>query len=263
VLDPLKEQVQSLRSQAERAQTLEAAQARLQQARQVIDQIRTLSPGDEDLELIQDEIDRQTHDIQRYQEELQQANVVLNSNRSWPAAASRLSQEVRNRYPNDPNVIEISRALSTYHYALTGIKVGAVLIGLFIIGLILWASYGRVNAYIVSLTPTVTPTPSPTATSTRTPTPTSTSTPTPRPTTPPTITPTPLTATTARKVYARNGCYENFVAYGIIPAGAIVRLMPVDRQFDAATNRECIFVSYQGETKTISGYIYLMDLVAP
>jgi tetratricopeptide (TPR) repeat protein len=263
VLDPLKEQVQSLRSQAERAQTLEAAQSRLQQARQVIDQIRTLNPVDEDLEMIQDEIERQTRDVQRYQEELQQANVVLNSNRSWPAAAARISQEVRNRYSNDPEVIELTRALSSYHYALTGIKAGAVLIGLFIIGLILWAGYGRVNAYIVSLTPTVTPTSSPTSMPTRTPTPTPTITSTPRPTDTPTITPTPLTATTARRVYARNGCYENFDAYGLIPAGAIVRLMPVDRQFDVNTNRECVFVSYQGETKVISGYIYLMDLVAP
>ena len=50
-----------------------------------------------------------------------------------------------------------------------------MLIGLFIIGLLLWAGYGRVNAYIVSLTPTVTPTPTPTATPTRTPNPTATS----------------------------------------------------------------------------------------
>ena len=263
VLEPLKEQVHTLRSQAERAQTLEAAQARLQQARQVLDQVRILGPADEDLELLQDEIDRQAHDIQRYQEELQQANVVLNTNRSWPAAAARISQEVRNRYPNDPDVIELGRSLSTYHYALTGIKAGAVLIGLFIIGLLLWAGYGRVNAYIVSLTPTVTPTMTPTATATRTPTAAPTNTPTPKPTASPTITPTPLTATTARKVYARNGCYENFTAYGIIPAGAIVRLMPVDREFDVATNRECVFVSFQGETKVISGYIYLMDLTAP
>ena len=37
----------------------------------------------------------------------------------------------------------------------------------------------------------------------------------------------------------------------------------LQRQFDALTNRECIFVSYQGETKTINGWIYLMDLAAP
>ncbi len=263
VLEPLKEQVHSLRSQAERAQTLEAAQNRLQQARQVLEQVRTLGPGDEDLDLLQDEIDRQAHEIERFQEELQQANVVLNTNRSWPAAAARISQEVRNRFPNDPAVIELSRSLSTYHYAITGIKAGAVLIGLFIVGLLLWAAFGRVNAYIVSLTPTPTFTQTPTATATRTPTPLPTSTMTPEPTTPPTITPTPMTLKTSRQLRAHNGCYENFIEYGIIPTGAIVRLMPVERQFDPITNRECVFVSYQGETKTINGWVYLMDLTAP
>ncbi len=262
VLEPLKEQVHSLRSQAERAQTLDAAQARLQQARQVLEQVRTLGPADDDLEMLQEEIDRQARDIQRYQEELQQANVVLNTNRSWPAAAARVSQEVRNRYPNDPGVIELSRSLSTYHYALTGIKALAVIVGLFIIGLLLWAGYGRVNAYIVSLTPTATPTVTPTPTATRTPTPLPSSTPTPKPTSPPTITPTPLTGSTARMVWARAGCYETFNAVGRIPQGAIVRFLPTERRFDDFT-RECVFVEYQGETRTIIGWILLADLIAP
>jgi tetratricopeptide (TPR) repeat protein len=262
VIEPLKEQVQTLRSQAERSQTLETALNRLQQARQVLDQIRTLNPVDDDLEMLQDEIERQTRDIQRYQEELQQASVALNSNRSWPAAADRISQEVRNRYPNDPNVIELNRALSTYHYTLTGIKAGAVFIGLFIIGLLLWAGYGRVNAYIVSLTPTVTPTVTSTTTPTRTPLPTATNTPTPKPTPPPTVTPTPLTGSTSRLVWARSGCYETFEAVGRIPAGAIVRFLPTERRFDDFS-RECVFVEYQGETKTIIGWILLADLTAP
>lgn len=262
VLEPLKEQVHSLRSQAERAQTLDAAQARLQQARQVLEQVRTLGPADDDLEMLQEEIDRQARDIQRYQEELQQANVVLNTNRSWPAAAARVSQEVRNRYPNDPGVIELSRSLSTYHYALTGIKALAVIVGLFIIGLLLWAGYGRVNAYIVSLTPTATPTITPTPTATRTPTPLPSSTPTPKPTSPPTITPTPLTGSTSRMVWARAGCYETFNAVGRIPQGAIVRFLPTERRFDDFT-RECVFVEYQGETRTIIGWILLADLTAP
>ncbi len=263
VLEPLKEQIQSLRSQAERAQTLEAAQGRIQQARQVLEQVRSLGPGDEDLEQLQEEVDRQAHNVQRFQEELQQANVVLNTNRSWPAAASRVSQDVRNRFPNDPGVIELNRSLNTYHYALTGIKVGAVLIGLFIIGLLLWAGYGRVNAYIVSLTPTATPTVTPTATFTRTPTPLPTGTPTPRPTDPPTITPTPLTGSTSRMVWARAGCYDRFDAVGRIPQGAIVRFLPAERRFDDLTTRECVLVEYQGETRTIIGWIQLADMVAP
>ncbi len=263
VLEPLKDQVRTLKSQAERTQTLEAAQSKILQARQALDQVRNLEPTDDDLGSLQEEIDRLSRDVQRFQEELQQANLALNTNRSWPSAAARMSQEVRNRYPNDPGVIELTRALANYNYTLAGIKIGGIIIIIFVIGLLLWAGYGRARAYIVSLTPTPTATITPTATPTRTPSPTSTSTPTPRPTTTPTITPTPLTGTTARRVYARNGCYETFEAYGIIPQGAIVRFLPVERQFDSITNRECVFVSYQGETKTINGWIYLMDLVAP
>ena len=263
VLDPLKDQIHDLKAQAERAQSLEAAQNKIQQARQILDQIRSLGPGDEDLEQLQDEIDHQAREIQRYQEQLQQANVALNSNRSWPAAADRMSQEVRSRFANDPGVIELNKSLSNYHYALTGIKAGGIIIGIAIVVMLLWAGFGRVNAYIVSLTPTATPTPSPTATQTRTPMPTSTSTPTPRPSLTPTITPTPLTGATARGVWARNGCYETYQAFGFIPQGAIVRFLPVERTFETLTNRECVFVEYRGETKTINGWILLMDLVNP
>lgn len=263
VLEPLKEQVRSLRSQAERAQSLEAAQTKVQQARQVLEQVRSLGPSDDDLELLQDEVDRQAREIQRYQEELQQANVVLNSNRSWPTAASRMSQELRAHYPNDPGVIELNRALSSYHNTLTGLKIGGVVVGIFIVIMLLWAGFGRVNAYIISLTPTVTPTASPTATATRTPTPTATSTPTPQPTMSPTLSPTPLTGSTARMVWARSGCYDTFDAVGRIPEGAIVRFLPAERRFDSLTNRECVFVEYQGETRTIIGWVMLVDLAAP
>ncbi len=259
VLEPLKDQVRSLKSQAERSQTMDAAQGKIQQARQVLEQIRGLGPADDDLEPLQDEIDHLGQEIQRYQEELQQANVALNSNRSWPANAARMSQEVRSRYPNDPGIIELSKALSSYHAAWTGIKAGAVLVGLVIIGLLLWLGASQVRAYVISLTPTATPTQTPTATATRTPTPMPSSTPTPRPTDPPTITPTPLTGTTARIVWVRNGCYETFDAISRIPEGAIVRFMPVERRWDNF-NRECVFIEYVGETRTVNGWILLLDL---
>jgi len=134
-----------------------------------------------------------------------------------------------------------------------------VLVGVIIIGLLLWLGANQVRAYVISLTPTVTPTNTPTPTATRTPTPPPTSTPTPRPTEPPTITPTPLTGTTARIVWVRNGCYETFDAISRIPEGAIVRFMPVERRWDNF-NRECVFIEYVGETRTVNGWILLMDL---
>jgi tetratricopeptide (TPR) repeat protein len=259
VLDPLKDQVRSLKSQAERAQTMEAAHNKLQQARQVLEQARNLGPGDDDLEPLQEDIERQSEDVQRFQEELQQANVTLNTNRSWPVNAARMSQEVRRRYPNDPGVIELSKALSGYHASITGIKAGIGLLGIIILGLILWLGANQVRAYVISLTPTATPTLTPTTTPTRTPFPTATITPTPQPTNTPTITPTPLTGTTARIVWVRNGCYETFDAISRIPEGAIVRFMPVERRWDNF-NRECVFIEYVGETRTINGWILLADL---
>lgn len=262
VLQPLKEQVRTMKSQAARSQTIESAQSKLVQARQVLDQIRSLEPADDELQTLQDEIDSQARDVQRYQEELQQANVILNTNRSWPAAASRMSQELRSRYPNDPGVIELDKALSGYHTSWLGIKIGVGVAGVIILGLLLWLGFNGVQAYIVSLTPTVTPTPTATATPTRTPNPTATATMTPRPTDTPMPTPTPLTGSLARQVWVRTGCYENFDAITRIPEGGIVRFLPTERRFDPF-NRECVFVEYTGETRTVIGWVLLMDLTSP
>ena len=263
VLEPLREQVQALRMQAERSQTMEAAQSKLTQARQVLDQARILSQNDESLEPLTEEMDRLSRENQRYQEQLQEANVVLNSNRSWPAAAARVSQEVRARYPNDPGVIELNRALSSYHTTLTGIRAGGIVLGVIIVGLLVWLGFSQTRAYIVSLTPTATPTPTATGTPTPTAEPTATSTVTPQPSQTPSLTPTPLTGSAARTVWARSGCYESFNALARIPEGGIVRFLPAERRFDSLTNRECVFVEYVGETSTVLGWIYLVDLASP
>jgi len=64
-------------------------------------------------------------------------------------------------------------------------------------------------------------------------------------------------------VWARAGCYDRFDAVGRIPQGAIVRFLPAERRFDDLTTRECVLVEYQGETRTIIGWIQLADMVAP
>ena len=269
VLEPLREQIRTFKNQAERSQTLEAAQGKLQQARQVLDQARILSygssasAGEDSMEGLQDELERLTRENQHYQEQLREANIILNSNRSWPVAASRVSEEVRRRYPNDPGVIQLNRDLSGYHAARAALRVGIVLVGLVIVSLILIFGAGQVRGYILSLTPTPTATPTATATPTHTPRPTATMTATPLPTQTPSLTPTPLTGTVARRLWARAGCYDSFDAVGSIPEGAIVRFLPAERRFDNLTTRECVLVEYQGETKTIIGWVQLVDLAAP
>jgi len=260
IVEPLKAEVRALKVQAERAQTLDAVNAKARQARQILEQIRALGHTDEETDRQQEEVDRLVREVQRYEDELQQAVTVYNTNRSWPAGASRISQEVRTRYPNDPGVMELNRSLSNYHNSLMGIKVGGIVVGVILVGLLIAFAVGRVRAYVVSLTPT--PTATATATATLTPTETGlpTVTNTPRPTNTPTITPTPQVAALARNVWARNGCYETFTALGKIPEGATVILRPVERKFDNL-NRECLLVEYQNGPQSVIGWILVMDLM--
>ncbi len=263
VVEPLKDQVRSLKTQADRAQTLDAVLAKARQAKQTLDQARNLGYSDESLNQLQVDVEKLFRDVQRYEDELQQAVTVYNSNRSWPAAASQISRDVRARYPNDPRVIELNRSLASYNNIRTGIKFGGIFLGGLIIIGILFFGFNQVRSYIISLTPTATETPTATATFTPIP-PTATN--TPRPSLTPsitptfTLTPTPLAGTVARDVYIRNGCYETFHAVGFVLAGSTVRFLPADRRFDNL-GRECLLVEYTAPDSTsIIGWMLILDL---
>lgn len=257
VVEPMKDQVRALKAQADRAQTLDAVQAKARQAKQLLDQVRNLGYSDAILDQLQGDIEKLFRSVERYEDEIQQAITVFNSNRSWPAAAARVSQDVRARYPNDPRVIELNRSLAPYRNTLSGIKAGGIIIGLIIIGIILWMGFNQVQGYVRSLTPT--PTATATATATSTPRP-PTETPTPKPTLTPSMTPTPLTGITGRQVWLRSGCYENFTAIKQIPAGASVYFMPEARRFDSL-NRECLLVEFVApDQATTVGWMLIADL---
>ena len=257
VVEPMKDQVRLLKTQADQAQTIDAALSKARQAKQTLDQARSLGNPDDGTQALAGELDKLFRDVQRYQDNLTEANTVYNTNRSWPAAADRISRDVRARYPNDPGVIELNRSLGAYHNSLLGIKAGGIIIGLIIIGLLIHFGIGKYNAYVIALTPTATPTSSPTATLTPLP-PTQTN--TPRPTATFTLTPTPLMGTVARDVWVRRGCYENYEALGKIPAGSPVRFLDNPRAFDPI-GRECLLVQYQpaGQPSLI-GWILIADL---
>jgi hypothetical protein len=259
VIAPIKEQAGGLKSQAVRAQTLDSARQKARQARQLIDQAKGLGAGDEELDRLQADIEKVQQDLLRYEDLLEQSRAVLDANRSWPAGAARMSADLRNRYPNDPGVMELNQGLAPYNNTLMGIRIGAGALGLIIVVLLVWLGIRQVQGYIISLTPTVTPTPTATATFTPTVTPNPTATATPHPTATPTITPTPLNAKVARQIWVRNGCYEEFTAIAQIPEGGLVRLLPTERRFDTLS-RECLFVEFVGETRTIIGWILIADL---
>jgi hypothetical protein len=260
ITGPLKDQIRTFKTQAERSQTLLAAQTKARQTKEVLDQARSLGQMDDEFNQLQGEIDKILRDVQRLQDELQQAATALNTNPSWPASAARISQEARRRYPNDPGVIELNRGMAGYRATLTGIQAGAVILVVVIIGFIIFLAGTQVRSYILSLTPTMTPTPTRTPLPTATGTPTLTLPPTATPTPPPPPTPTPLGGVVARTIWARSGCYEAFAPIQRIPEGGNVRFLPSERRFDTF-NRECVLVEYDNGSQSVIGWILIADLV--
>ena len=261
VVEPLKEQTRSLYNQANRAPTLEEALYLSKQAKLSLDQIRNLEGVDEDLNRLQNEIDKLQRDILRYDNDLQSATRAYENKPDWPSEAARISAEVRERFPNDPGVSRLNRNLRSYRWKLTGIRLGIVLAGIILIVLIANWGIGKYHSYLLALTPT--PTPTATATPTFTPTMTLTPTliPTMTPTGTPTETPRPLSSLAQRDIWARSGCYAGFSAVGVIPASGTVRFLPSERRFDDF-NRECALVDYQRGGVDVIGWVLLADLGA-
>ena len=261
VVEPLIEQTRGLKNQAERASTLEEALYLARQTKNQLDQIRNLEGVDANLDRLQAEVEKLLRDLQRYDNELQMAQRAYENRPAWPAEAARISAEVRERYPTDPGVSRLNNSLRRYRWTLLGIRGGGIILVLLILFFAARWGVGRMNAYLISLTPTPTPTATSTPTETPTPTDTPTDTPTPTITATPTLTPTPLAGITQREVWARNGCYESFTAVGRIPAAGTVRFLPSERRFDSF-NRECVLVEFQRDGGTVIGWVLLADVGA-
>ncbi|HWQ84927.1 MAG TPA: hypothetical protein VN363_10190 [Anaerolineales bacterium] len=261
VIEPLTEQTRSLKKQAERAQTLEESLYLARQAKQNLDQIRNLTGVDESLDHLQSDIEKLQRDILRFENDLQSAQRAYENHPTWPSEAARLGAEVMTRYPIDPGVSTLKRNLRSYSLKLTAVRAGIALVG--IILLVIFANLGlnRYRAYLVSLTPTATPTITLTPTLTLTPTSTGTLTPTITPTPLPSSTPLPISSIAQRDIWARSGCYEGFSAVGRIRSSGVVRFLPSERRFDDF-NRECALVEYQRETGDVIGWVLLADLGA-
>ena len=259
VVEPLKDQTRSLKNQAERASTLEEALYLARQAQQNLDQIRNLEGVDESLNRLQNEIDKLQRTLQKYDDDLQNALRSYEDHPQWPAEASRQSAEVRERYPNDPGVSRLNRNLRSFRLKLLGLRLGGVILAILLLVVLGNFALGRFRSYLLSLTPTPTPTMTASPTFTLTPTATPTETPTPLPTGTPTLTATPISGFAQRDIWARSGCYEGFAAAGRIPAGARLRFLPSERRFDNF-NRECLLVEYQREQGAVIGWVLIMDI---
>ena len=259
ITGPLKEQAKAFKNQAERSQTLDSAKNLVRQAKQYLEQVRTLEGSDDVLDQVQNDIDALSRDLSKLEDELEQALDSSKRSKGMPISASRLSDEVRRRFPNDARVMELNKQLSSYHAVKAGGRILAIILVVGLLALLMMWGGGKFADYLKSLTPTPTATATNTATPTSTATMTPTATATPTNTSTPSLTPTPLTGLTVRSVMARNGCYESYTAIDRIPEGAIVRFLPSERRFDNFS-RECVLVEYISQEKSFIGWILLGDL---
>lgn len=263
----LVDKIKQAKRLADSANTIKAAKEAHAQTKEDLEILQTLQPDAPQARALQGEVEAAHQDILTLEDSLQRANQALNTeNRFFPRNAYTISKDVRTRFPEDPEVLNLKRRLRWYYVTLYG---GGGLAAILLI-LILWfggrAVANGIKERQLALTPTATATATITLTPTITSTPTKTPTITPTPTETPFYTPTsePITTgTITRNLFARNGCYETFRATGRLPEGAVVTIIPQsDRSFDEF-NRECVLIEYRAEHTNVIGYVLLIDLTIP
>ncbi|MBP7031332.1 MAG: hypothetical protein KBB13_01290 [Anaerolineaceae bacterium] len=265
-IQSLLDNTQRLQKEASDAPTLASALQKIAGARENLDLLRQLDAYDSQSLLLENEISTLETEIEANQDAINRAmDAQKSGSRFFALDAFLVSRGVRKRFPNDPQVINLKRSLSlSYFVAVVGALLALVVLGL-LISVATRSISSSIQARNLARTPTATFTPTITLTPTITPTPTKTLTPTPdySPTPTKTATPTPVMyVETIRQVYARNDCYEGYIATGRIPEGTQLTLLPMpERRFDNF-NRECLLVEFRGNGFSIIGYILLVDVVA-
>ncbi len=267
VVATLTEDIQRLVRQAESATTLKTAQEAYTQAAHSLTTLQILQPEHPLRRDLENEISEAQAHLAALKESLEQAYESLKGeNRFFPRNAFLISKQVRSRFPQDPEVLDLKRRLRWYHVTVYG---GGAIAGI-ILFLALWFGgrgiAGAVRQRQLALTPSPTITASITPTSTIIPTPTETPTPAPTFTETPfyTQTPTPIiTGTALRNLFARQSCYEAYPATGRIPEGGVVTLISLPNRVFDDLNRECVLVEYRTETTNVIGYVLMIDLSFP
>jgi tetratricopeptide (TPR) repeat protein len=267
VASGLIEQIQRLKRQGDSASTIKAAKEAYNEADTLLGTLRTLQPDNTQGRSLQAEIEEALQELDNLQDSLQRANQTLNTeNRFFPRNAFLISKPVRNRFPQDPEVLDLKRRLRWYHITLYS---GGAIAGLILI-VALWLGgrgiAGMVRERQLALTPSPTATATVTPTATITPTPTITPTATPERSPTPVLSPTPtpiIRATVRRNLFAYSGCYESTNQVGRIPEGGEVTIIALPERVFDELDRECLLVEYRGEERTVTGYVLIADLDIP
>jgi tetratricopeptide (TPR) repeat protein len=267
VTEILVEKIQRQKRQGDAAPTLKAAKEAYAKADEAIETLQLLQVENTLARSIQSEVQVARQEIETLEDSLKRANQTLNTeNQYFPRNAYKISQAVRTRFPQDPEVLDLKRRLRWYPITLYG---GGALAGIILI-FILWLG-GRGIANLVrqrqlAMLPTATATATITSTPTITPTATNTATPTPERSATPFYTPTPteiITGVVSRNLWAYSGCYESTNQIGRIPEGGEVTVIALPQRVFDELDRECLLVEYRGEDRTVTGYVLIADLIFP
>ena len=267
VVASLVEDIERLARQGDSASTLNTAKDAYAKADNALTTLQTLQPENPLRRSLGSEIQDAQVTVNALAYSLDRANEALNGeSRFFPRNAFLISKAVRNRFPQDPEVLELKRRLRWYHLTVYG---GGIIAGIILI-LALWFGgrgiAGAIQERQLALTPSPTATASIAPTETVTPTPTETATPTPELTETPFYTPTPtpvITGTVLRNLFARQSCYEAYPATGRIPEGGVVTLISLPNRVFDDLNRECVLIEYRTEASNVIGYVLLLDLSFP
>lgn len=263
----LGEKIRQLKSQGDSASTLKAAKKAYSEADEALTTLSMLQPDHTGMQTLKSEIQESLQEVEKLEDSLQRANQALNTdNRFFPRNAVLISKAVRNRFPQDPEVLNLKRRLRLYYVTLYG---GGAVAAILLI-LLLWFGgrgiAGLIRQRQLAMLPTATPTATVTPTATITPTATDTPPPTPEVTETPffTATPTPIIqAIVQRNLWAYSGCYETTNQVGRIPEGGEVTIIALPERVFDDLGRECVLVEYQGEQRTVTGYVLIADLIIP
>jgi tetratricopeptide (TPR) repeat protein len=267
IVTALVEDIQRHKRQGDSASTIKSTKNAYAEAEAALNNLQTLQPDHTLRRSLAAEVQESQEHISTLEDSLNRASESLKSeNRFFPRTAYLISKPLRNRFPQDPEVLDLKRRLRWYHITLYG---GGAIAGIILI-LALWFGgqgiAGVVQQRQLALTPSPTVTASITPTSTITLTPTETATPAPTATETPfyTQTPTPIvTATALRDLFARQSCYEGFRSTGFIPEGAVVTLLSLPERVFDNFNRECVLIEYRTTESNVLGYLLIMDLTFP
>jgi tetratricopeptide (TPR) repeat protein len=180
IVTALIEDIQRHKRQGDSATTIKTAKNAYAEAEGALNNLQTLQPDHPLRRTLAADVQDSQEQISTLEDSLGRANEILKSeNRFFPRTAYLISKPLRNRFPQDPDVLDLKRRLRWYHITLYG---GGGIAGIILI-LVLWFGgqgiTGAVRQRQLALTPSPTITASITPTSTITLTPTETATPAP------------------------------------------------------------------------------------